>query len=48
MAGPCSLPDLESPYYAFLLCGAVLIVPRFAPQQVEGVQPVLKVVKLRL
>lgn len=47
MAGPCSLPDLESAYYALLLCGAVLIIPRLAPQQVEGVQPVLKAVKLR-
>lgn len=42
----CSSPDLEPAHDALLLGGAVLIIPRLAPQQIEGVQPVLEVVEL--
>lgn len=43
-----ALPDLEPAHDALLLGRAVLVIPRLAPQQVESVQPILKVVKLCL
>lgn len=41
-----SSPDLEPAHDALLLGGAILIISRLAPKQVEGVQPVLEVVEL--
>lgn len=47
-AKPRSLPDLEPAHDALLFAGAILVIPRLAPKQVEGVQPVLEVVEIGL
>lgn len=36
----------EPPHYPLLFCCVVVVVPNLPTEQVEGVQPVLKVIKL--